>query len=226
MKMSNLMTVDILKFEGLNLAKVGRAIKLIYDKQPVQLKTGILYLPFGISKYKKQWSQYEEYSIDCYIQDDNKNIDVKFTELNNKIFELVKENAQLFSNTDVSTLSNSPFYRDNKSYPKLLKLQLPRDSNGNFTTQFFDENGTIIHVDENNIDEILAKKTTFKTLITCSKVWVYQNKVGSIWNIVQIKLNPKQTNDSESETSIDGSDDSKNDKNSKLYTQNMLIDDE
>lgn len=229
--MSNIVSVDLLNFNNLNLGKVGRVIKLIYDKQPLQLKTGNLYLPFGINKYKKQWSPFEEYSIDCYIKDDNKNIDLKFTELNDKIFNLVKENNQLFNNVDTSVLTNSPFYRDNKTFPKLLKLQLPRNSDGNFTTQFFDENSNVINVDENNIEDILSKKTMFKALIVCSKVWVYQNKVGSIWNIVQIKLNPKQT-DSDTDSSIDDSDENivipdkvKPINESGIYTR-MLIDDE
>jgi hypothetical protein len=227
--MSLLTTLDNLVFSNLNLAKSGRVVKLICDKQPFNLKTNTMYLPFGVNKFKKQWSNFEEYSIDCYV-DSSTTDNEKYNELNDKIFNLVKENTQLFNIPDVSTLSNSPFYRDNKSYPKLLKLQLPRDTNGNFTTQFFDDTGKIIIVDETNIEEILAKKVTIKTLITCSKVWVYQNKVGSIWNVLQIKLTPKTTQE-ENDASEDSSDIShtsskSNKSNGSLYNQKLLIEDD
>lgn len=219
--MSVLTTIENLNLNSLKLAKVGRVIKLISDKQQFNLKTGSLYMPFNVSKFKKQWSNFEEYSVDCYV-DSSLNEPVKFTELNDKIFDLVKENNQLFNNPDVDTLTNSPFYRDNKTFPKLLKLQLPRDNNGNFTTQFFDENGDILIIDENNIETILTKKTTFKAIITCSKVWVYQNKVGSIWNILQIKLtkNNQENNEEENNELSDGSTGSVN---SNIYTQHSLI---
>jgi len=228
--MSMLTSIENLVLSELKLAKAGRTVKLICDKQPFNLKTSTLYLPFGVSKYKKQWSNFDEYTIDCYV-DSNTNENVHFTELNNRIFDLVKENTQLFNVNDVSELINTPFYRENKTFPKLLKLQLPRDSNGNFTTQFFDETGKIIIVDESNIDEILCKKTCIKSLISCSKVWVYQNKVGSIWNALQIKLSPKQTQD-DSEHSEDLSESSSHSNKSNksnagsLYTKNLLIDDE
>jgi hypothetical protein len=225
--MSVLTTIENLNFNSLKLAKVGRVIKLISDKQQFNLKTGSLYMPFNVSKFKKQWSNFEEYSVDCYV-DSSLNEPVKFTELNDKIFSLVKENTQLFNNIDIEILTNSPFYRDNKTFPKLLKLQLPRDNNGNFTTQFFDENGEIIIIDENNIETILNKKTTFKAILTCSKVWVYGNKVGSIWNVLQIKLtkNNQEKNEELSDELSDESVKSDNEKSkyNNIYTQHSLID--
>jgi len=220
---------DLLKlnFDDLMLAKSGRVIKLIQDKQPLNLSTVTLYLPFGVSKYKKQWSAFEEYSVDCYINDSNNNTEYvsKLTEFNDHLFNLSKSNLQLFGLHQSVEVTNSPFYRDNKTFPKLLKLQLPRDQNGNFTTQFFDENSKRIIVNEQNIDTVLSKKTLFKSIITCSKVWAYQNKIGSIWNVLQLKLVPLSKN---TENSSDSEGGSENDShvspvyNNTVYTQSLI----
>jgi len=183
-----------LNFKSLSLAKSGRTVKLIVDKQPINISIPCMYIPFGLNKIKKQWSNFEEYSVDCYLSNisnylnESKEFDNKMNELNDAIFNISKENIQLFNVPNSDDLTYSSFYRDNKTFPKLLKLHLPRDTNGNFTTMFFDENSNPIVVNENNIETILSKKTSFKCIMTCSKVWIYQNKIGSIWNIVQLKL--------------------------------------
>ena len=185
------MDIQDMQFDKLNILKSGRNMRLVYNKSNIELKTPELYLPFSINKYKKQWMNYEEYSIDCYVNDCsslNKNFSDQLIKLDENIYNISKENIQLLGGTSNDVVSYSKMYRDNKDYPKLLKLYLPRDNNGNFTTHFFDENGKVIHITEQNIDTILHKKSIFKTLITSSKVWYYQNKIGSTWNILQLKV--------------------------------------
>ena len=140
----------------------------------------------------------------------------------------------------------SSFYRENKTYPKLFKLQLPRDTQGNFLTQFFDENSEKIFVDENNIEELLTKKAIFKTIIGCSKVYLYQGRAGCIWDILQLKFEPKKNYNNLSDndtcslssdegcssnninyvTSNDTNTDKNNDKNNEknIYNSMSLID--
>lgn len=218
-----------LSFNNLKLAKVGRNIKLLNDKQSLNINTNVLYMPFNLNKYKKQWSNIEEYSVDCYVQDNLCNN--KLTEFDNAIFDLVKGNSQLFGLSDLNDAVYSPMYRENKSYPKLLKLYLPRDSNGNFTTHFFDSESNKIIINEENIETILTKKTMFKCIITCTKVWCYQNKIGSIWEIVQLKLNENKDKDLNNSDNSDHSDmsdvsdqsDSKGNSNSSnIYTQSLI----
>lgn len=175
------MDLENIDLEKLTFGKSGKTQKLIYDKCNLNLKTSELYLPFNINKYKKSWSNFEEYSIDCYINN-NQQFSDNLDKLDEKINELASNGNEI---------SYTKMYRDNKQYPKLLKLYLPRDNNGNFTTCFFDEFSTPIIVNEQNIESILTKKSIFKTLITNAKVWTYENKVGSTWNIVQLKFSPK-----------------------------------
>ena len=187
---TSFVSLNDVNFQNLNLGKSGRTVKLIYDKQSMNMSTNVLYMPFNVNTYKKQWSNYDDYIIDCYIDNahsDNEYIQ-KMSEFNDVIFNLVKTNLHLFNVPENEQICFTPFYRDNKTFPKLLKLHLPRDTNGNFMTQFFDENYNKIFVDENNIQTILSKKSTFKTIINCSKVYVYQNKAGCAWDIIQLKL--------------------------------------
>ena len=235
-----LLPLNDVNFQNINLAKSGRSVKLIYDKQTLNITTPILYMPFNLNKYQKQWSNYEDYSVDCYVdtygENETQDSIGKLNALNECIFETVKSNLNLFNVPNNEEISFSPFYKDNKTFPKLLKLNFPRDTNGNFITQFFDENSNKIFVDENNIDTILTKKTSFKTIIGCSKVYVYQSKAGCSWDILQLKLNPKKTNSTsstnytinDSDDSVEMSDDSSNSSNSgnnKIYTQMSMIDD-
>lgn len=229
--MSNIVIQNLqeLVFDQFNLAKVSRNVRLIHNKQNININTHVLYMPFNLSKYKKQWSNFEEYSVDCYVQDVA--CSEKLSQFDDYIFDLSKKNSQLFNVQNLNDASYSPMYRENKTYPKLLKLYLPRDNNGNFTTQFFDDKSEKIIVDENNIETILSKKTMFKCIITCSKVWYYQNKIGSIWNIVQLKMvsndnkNSYNNSDNSCDSELsenDGSEsDDKMNKNS-IYTQSLI----
>lgn len=228
--MSNIVIQNLqeLVFDQFNLAKVSRNVRLIQNKQNLNINTQVLFMPFNLNKYKKQWTNMDEYSVDCYVQDVA--CSEKLTQLDEFIFDLSKKNAQLFNVPNLNDASYSPMYRDNKTYPKLLKLYLPRDNNGNFTTQFFDEKSEKIIVDENNIETILTKKTMFKCIITCSKVWYYQNKIGSIWNIVQLKLvsNDKtNSSDNNSDNSCnselsENESENNNNSNSNIYTQSLI----
>lgn len=226
--MSNIAIQNLqeLVFDQFNLAKVSRNVRLIHNKQNLNINTQVLYMPFNLNKYKKQWSNIDEYSVDCYVQDVA--CSEKLTQFDEYIFDLTKKNAQLFGVANMNDVSYSPMYRENKTYPRLLKLYLPRDNNGNFTTQFFDDKSERIIVDENNIETILTKKTMFKCIITCSKVWYYQNKIGSIWNIVQLKMvsndkKDKYDNDNSCNSDLSENDGSESDNNkSSIYTQSLI----
>lgn len=224
--LSSFVSLNNLDFKNLNLGKSGRSVKLLYDKQSINMSTNVLYMPFNLNTYKRQWSNYDDYTVDCYIDSghsDNEYIQ-KMNKFNDVIFDLVKSNLHLFNVPENEQITFTPFYRENKTFPKLLKLHLPRDQNGNFTTQFFDENSNKIFVDENNIQTILSKKASFKTIINCTKVYLYQNKAGCAWDILQLKLVQNTKDINTSDCSDNGSEDNNTTVNSNIYTQMSLID--
>lgn len=201
MVVTELQNLDVSK---LKLGKSGRAIKLFYEKEPLQLCTSTMYIPFGVKSVVKEWSTYSEYYVDCFLNNSKSEISQKFREwvenVDTIIKQLVKDNITLFDSKKETANENfvySPILRENGTYPKLMKLQLTRDRNGNFEGFVFDEKKQKIPIDENNIEDVLCKGKTFKTIIECVKVWYYDGKVGTIWKIVQLKLSEKTFDEKE-----------------------------
>jgi hypothetical protein len=187
------MILDLTNYdlERFSLGKSGRNVKILYDKEPFQVCTTTLYTPFGVKNVSKEWSNFNEYWLDCSLNqspnENSSNFRKFIDDLDKKIVELVNNNKDFFQNYS-DNLQYNAFLRENKEYPKLAKLQLPRDKNGNFESFVFDENKKKIRVSESTIEELLTRGKTFKCIIECSKIWVYNGKIGSMWNIVQLKL--------------------------------------
>ena len=216
-----------LELEKFKLGKSGRAIKLLYDKEPVQFCTSTMYLPFGIKSVTKEWSNYPEYNMDCFLNNSTSDISITFRESIEKLDEiiknLVKSNLALFNSKNESANENftySPILRENGNFPKLMRLQLSRDRNGNFESIVFDENKKKIKIEEHNINTILSKGKNFKTIIECVKVWYYNGKVGSIWNIIQLKFSEKLKIENEGNSNFET-----NTVINPVYNQLMIDDD-
>lgn len=180
-------------WDDFELAKSGRAVKLLYKKNPLQFCTSTLYSPFGVRGVSKEWSVLTDYHIDCSLNQSASETSVAFKEflekLDEKILDLVHENEELFKcEEDITDCVYSSILRENGAYPKLMKLQLSRDKNGNFESFFFDETKCKIKVTEDNIEEVLTKGKNFKCIVECSKLWCYKGKIGSVWHIVQCKF--------------------------------------
>lgn len=194
-----MLNIEDVDWNNFKLAKSGRNVKLLYNKEALQFCTASLYSPFGVKSAIKEWSNFTEYTLDCSLNQSNEENTSTFKEfvdkLDKKIEELVKENLDLFANPKTNVDKNfgySPILKENGNYPKLLKLQLVRDKNGNFLSFVFDNDKNKIKLTEKNIEELLCKGKVFKCIIECSKVWYFNGKVGTIWNIVQLKFNEKK----------------------------------
>lgn len=181
-------------WDDFQLAKSGRSVKVLYKKMPMKFCTSALYTPFGVKSVNKEWSAFTEYSVDCSLNQSNSEGSVAFrdflSKLDEKIKDLVKNNNSVL-NIESSDFQYTPILRENGSYPKLMKLQVVRDRNGNFSSFMFDVNKEKIKVGENNIDEILAKGKIFKCIMECAKIWSYNGKIGTIWNIEQLKFDER-----------------------------------
>jgi len=220
--MSHMNVFDI-DFSRLKIAKSGRNIKLIYEKEPLQLITCKMYSPFGVKMAQNNYSQFSNYHLDCSLNQSTSDVSIKYREslekLDNKIIELIQDNLQLF-NTGNESLNVEEMYsrilRENKSYPKLMKIQLPRDSKGNFECVIFDENKDKLILNESNIENILCKGKIFKSIIECGKIWYYNGRFGTTWNIKQLKF-MVSTNSSTNENN-------KYEDKNDIYQRIMIID--
>lgn len=99
--------------------------------------------------------------IDCSLNQSKSETSVKYREsleeLDRQVIKLIQDNlgqfntgSMTFEPEDIPNIY-SPILRENKSYPKLMKLNLPRDSKGNFECVIFDENKNKSSIDENNL---------------------------------------------------------------------------
>jgi hypothetical protein len=221
--------IDLQNFndDDIKLGKSGRAIRLLYNKEPLQICTSTLYSPFGIKSVNKEWSNFTEYNLDCSLNQSNSETSMVFKNFIDKldiiIQKLVKENLSLFNSKNETANENFAYtsiLRENGSYPKLMKLQFTRDKQGNFESFIFDEQKEKIPINENNIDNIIAKGKIFKTIIECVKVWYYNGKVGTIWKVVQLKFCER-----ERIKMIDENESLMDENNIKnIYNQLMIID--
>lgn len=191
----NLFDLDLSK---LKIAKSGRMVKVLYDKEPLQLVTGKLYTPFGVKVNQNSYSPFSTCHLDCSLNQSKSEASVKYREsleaLDKKIIELIQESLHLFNTGNLSfqpeDIPNiySPILRENKTYPKLMKITLPRDSKGNFECVIFDENKEKVLIEENTVEEVLCKGKVFKSIIECCKVWYYNGRIGTTWNLKQLKF--------------------------------------
>jgi hypothetical protein len=189
----SLLNINDVNWDVFSIGKSGRSLKLLYNKAPFQFCTCLLYTPFGVKSTQKDWSKYDDYYLDCSINQSNSEESVKLRDFLDKLDEtikkLVKENCELFNITkDNLNFGYNNILRENKNYPKLMKLQLPRDKNGNFDCFIFNNDKSKIKINESNIEEILVKGKIFKCIIECSKLWYFKEKVGSMWQIDQLKF--------------------------------------
>lgn len=218
--------INELDFSQLKIAKSGRMLKLVYNKEPLQLVTGMMYTPFGVKGNTNNYSNFTNYHLDCSLNQSNSEASVKYREsleaLDRKIVELIQESQDLFNtgndNIDFSDVQNvySPVLRENKTFPKLMKITLPRDSKGNFDFVIFDEGKSKVFVDDNSIEQVLTKGKIFKGIIECGKVWYYKGRFGTMWNLKQMKFVENKSDIHQNKTQT---------QKSEIYETNMLLDD-
>ena len=175
--------VDFSKFK---IGKSGRALKLLYDNDSVSFCTSGLYTPFGVNQNVKDWSNFTEYAVECSL---NQSTGEQATAFRDFLEKLDKTIESLLKDQVPEGFVYYNILRDNsQNYPKKMKLQFPRDKNGNFQSFIFDTDKSKIMLDDSSIESVVSKGKVFKCIIECAKIWVYNGKAGSIWNINQLKF--------------------------------------
>lgn len=167
---------------SLDLVKSGKSIRVIdtETRKPLRVTSKELYLPFGVSSWENQYSKFQDYSLQTYV-----NIDPEFEKYCEELDEKVKSlclSSPLFENGEYKSL-----LKQNKDFPRLFKINLPRDRFGNFDFVVFDKDLNKIMVTEDNVEYIFCKKRTFTCIFESCKVWQYNGSIGTIWNLVQVK---------------------------------------
>lgn len=180
----------------LKLVKSGRSVKLYYKNDPLQLKTPRVRTPFGVKMYNNSYSSFTDCSIDVSISDQAVSIDLDpyFDAFTARVQALVTESVHYFSTKEpILDIVVSPVFRANKDYPKLMKITMSRDKNGNFDCVLFDQEKNKVILDDSNIETVLSKGKIFAGIIECGKVWYYNGKFGMTWNLMQARFGNAKT---------------------------------
>lgn len=181
----------------LDIIKAGRGVKLVNNKEQLAFTTGILCLPFGLKSEKRDWSPHMEYYMDAFVVEDEQ-IDY-FTKLDQHIKHIIEAKRDMLKIIedvpDIRPVLRENTFRENTNY--ILKLNLKRDNNGNFTSFMFndgpDNELVKLKVTEANINEYLKKGVSFKATIECTKIWYFKGKVGSSWAVNQLRFCKQST---------------------------------
>ncbi len=187
-----LINIEYFEWDKLVIAKSGKKNVLLYNKEPLEIATSVLYCPFGIKSSINKWSSQTEYYLEASIYDRNNESTQKFQTFIDKLDQWIQTKLL----TDFAEVSPDdtyyPILKTNGDYPPLIKINIPRDKNGNFLCFMFDENKQKVNITEKNINDLLKKGTFFKLAIECSNIWAFNTKYGSKWNAKQLRfIQPK-----------------------------------
>ena len=220
--MSHVKIEDVV-LDQLKIAKAGRTVTLRYNDLPFQLATCKVYSPFGVSGNTSDYSPFTNWTIGCSVSQAGDTYESNIAKLDTKLIEIIKEQRNSFNPRSMEEIDldgdfYTPILRANKTWPKLMKLSLPRDSKGNLLTVIFDKNTQKVPITDKNIEQILKKGTNFKAIIEFSKFWIYNKKIGSTWNLLQMKLVESVPEPDEPEDTQGPS--------ANIYTNNLMLDDD
>ena len=187
--------IDINK---ITFSKVGKGGKLVYNygtendeqKHEFKFSTNTMYSPFGINENQSKYSSHLEYSISASVNASDMENAVSTREIleliDHKIEDIIKEKSEVLNLQD--DYSYFSFYKNSGNYPKLIKFSFPRDTHGNFKTTVFDDDKKKVPLSDSNISEIFKKGSLFRISAVNKKIWAFNGKVGTIWEIDQVKL--------------------------------------
>jgi len=182
--------------ELLQIGRVGRTFKMLYDSTPVRIATTALRVPFAVREIKSDYSNFTNCSIDCNLVDQSEQ--ENYDALDERFKNVIRFSKVLVTDDSVD-FSDDSFYFDmfkpNKDFPRLVKICLPRDRNGNFDFTLFDKDKTQIRVTDANVQELFSNSPVIKAIIECKSIWVFKGRIGITWNLVQARFgSPKVVN--------------------------------
>jgi hypothetical protein len=173
------------------------------------LHTSELFMPFGCSVSQNSFSDFTEYYVSCALnnyQTDKKvqrylntieSVETKLKEHMKKHYsDYFSDPCQNISDK-VDSMLTSCIKQSNKSYPPNMYFSIPRNKNGVFICDVYDDKNDAVQITQENIDELLSKKSTVKCAINCVGAWFRDGVKGKTsnfglkWELHQAKVTNK-----------------------------------
>lgn len=178
------------------------------DSRSLLIQTPSLPSPFGMNVFDKNGPP--KFSLDLALRGYQENPKVKsfyeaLSSLDDYMIDLGVKNSRLWFKADMKREIVQAFYtpivkfgRDKEGnqtpYPPNVKLQLRKNRDGAFETEFYGEDAKSnpkakpLDLEENPLESFLVKKVEVTALMQCTGVWFAGGKYGLSWKAVQVRL--------------------------------------
>jgi len=178
------------------------------DSRSLLIQTPSLPSPFGMNVFDKNGPP--KFSLDLALRGYQEPGKVKafydaLTSLDEYMIDLGVKNSKLWFKADMKREIVQAFYtpivkfgRDKEGnqtpYPPNVKLQLRKNREGAFETEFYGEDAKsnpkakALDLEENPLESFLVKKVEVTALMQCTGVWFAGGKYGLSWKAVQVRL--------------------------------------
>lgn len=178
------------------------------DSRSLLIQTPSLPSPFGMNVFDKNGPP--KFSLDLALRGYQEAGKVKafydaLSSLDEYMIDLGVKNSKLWFKADMKREIVQAFYtpivkfgRDKEGnqtpYPPNVKLQLRKNRDGAFETEFYGEDAKsnpkakALDLEENPLETFLVKKVEVTALMQCTGVWFAGGKYGLSWKAVQVRL--------------------------------------
>jgi len=178
------------------------------DSRSLLIQTPSLPSPFGMNVFDKNGPP--KYSLDLALRGYQEAGKVKafydaLSSLDEFMIDLGVKNSKLWFKADMKREVIQAFYtpivkfgRDKEGnqtpYPPNVKLQLRKNREGAFETEFYGEDARSnpkakpLDLEETPLETFLVKKVEVTALMQCTGVWFAGGKYGLSWKAVQVRL--------------------------------------
>jgi hypothetical protein len=178
------------------------------DSRSLLIQTPSLPSPFGMNVFDKNGPP--KYSLDLALRGYQEAGKVKafydaLSSLDEYMIDLGVKNSKLWFKADMKREVIQAFYtpivkfgRDKEGnqtpYPPNVKLQLRKNREGAFETEFYGEDARSnpkakpLDLEETPLETFLVKKVEVTALMQCTGVWFAGGKYGLSWKAVQVRL--------------------------------------
>lgn len=183
----------------------GKSVYVNYNGNPLRVQMPKMSLPFGINKYINPDKPEEiKYSLEMSFKDVNPVVLEQLHEIENKTLDFVEKNSkelfkkQMSREVVAENYKSSIKYGEDENgdrdlkYAPRLKAKIYTDG-ANFRVDTFDSvkvdnKYQKIHINEDNVDDIITKGSSCEAILSCSGIWVVGKTFGVSWVLSQLKI--------------------------------------
>lgn len=186
----------------------GKMININYNGQKLFMQLPSLIASYGLSVWPSDKGGLDKMHLDLSMAGyDGTNPNVKtffdkMTQFDDLLIDTAMTNSKawfrkVLANREVAQAVFTPLVKFSKDkntgelstqYPPVVRLQIPRNKNGNIDVEIYDANRNKL-----NFDEVDFKRAAVTAIVQVSSVWLISGKFGVTMKVQQMKINQSQS---------------------------------